>query len=213
MAQKSSRFDLLKYLYGSFFVIGFASLFAVAVLIPFYYPTQTLWYKVGLAKSLLLTGHVAGLLALTLLFCQLLVGQRPKMMERVFGIARLMRFHKTNGLLILACALAHVSLVILPEGIANLPLGWKYWPELVGAGLLCCLVITVLLATYRSQLRLPYSFWRWLHRITVYFMFLLAMVHVLFVSDAFSSGPLRIGLLLGGATLTLLILVVKRSRR
>ena len=48
-------------------LLGFAVLLGGALLVPFYYETQTLWYKMGGDKLMLRAGQLAGLLALV--FC------------------------------------------------------------------------------------------------------------------------------------------------
>lgn len=213
MAQQKRWVYLKNILLTGLIWLFFALALGLAMAIPFLYPTQTLWYKIGSDKVLLQAGHVAGLLALVLLFSQLFLGLRPQPLLATMGIGRVMRLHRANGVLLLGLALAHVGLVILPEGLANLPVGWKYWPELIGAILLGCLAITVLTAKFRDALHLPYRFWRGLHKMGAYLMFLLALAHVLFVSDAFHSGVLQKGLLVCGLVIAVIIGVMKGNRR
>ncbi|MGD9950408.1 MAG: ferric reductase-like transmembrane domain-containing protein [Desulfobulbus sp.] len=177
-------------------ILGGISLFAAATLsIPFIYPTETLWYKVGLDKIMLQAGQFAGLLTLILLVLQVLLALRPQFLERAFAGATLMRWHRANGVLIAASAISHVFLVLAPEGLANLPVGWRYWPEMLGAVTLCSLLITVALSRYRTPLKLNYQRWRTVHRPLGYLIVLLLTFHVLFVSESFAAGLPRIGLL------------------
>ena len=176
-------------------MLAFALILGGAVAIPFFYETQTLWYKAGMAKTLLRTGQMAGLLALVLLLTQILLALRPRFGERLFGPAVLVRWHKRNGLLIAGAAVMHVLLVVVPEGINNWPIGVKHWPEMIGGSLLLLLLVTVLLSHYRVALGLSYPGWRRWHRPLGYLALSLAPVHVYFVSETFQH-PLPFAALL-----------------
>jgi predicted ferric reductase len=169
---------------------------AAALAVPFRYETMTLWYKVGSDKTILRLGQLVGLLALLALFLQLLLGSRVPPLAGLYGVPTLMRLHRGNGVLLVLMALAHVFLVLLPEGLGNLPLAWKYWPELIGAFLLALLLLTVLLSQYRQQLGLAYPRWHLFHRVVAYLALPLATGHVLFVCESFQAGLPRTGLLL-----------------
>ena len=170
----------------------------VAVLtlsVPFFYPTETLWYKFGLDKVLLQAGQVAGLLTLLLLVLQILFALRPRLLEQAFGGPVLMRWHRTNGVMVAFSATAHVFLVLVPEGLAHIPIGLRFWPELLGAIALLLLLITVALSHFRARLQLNYQRWRMIHRPLGHLILLLLVFHVLFVSESFASGLPRIGLI------------------
>jgi predicted ferric reductase len=181
---------------GKILIVGGSLIFSAAALaIPFVYPTETLWYKVGLDKTMLQAGQVAGLLTLILLVVQIVMALRPHRIEQAFGGAVLMRWHRLNGVLVACSAMTHVVLVLVPEGLDNLPIGWRFWPEMVGAVVLFALLATVILSHYRSQLKLDYKRWRMVHRPLGYLIVLLLVLHVLFVSESFSAGVPRVGLL------------------
>ncbi len=164
---------------------GFVLLLLGVLSIPFYYETTTLWYKVGLDKTLLKGGHFIGLATLMLIFLQLALSQRGPYLEQVFGAANLLRYHQVNGVFIAVLACSHALLILVPEGIANLPIGKKYWPEMIGAALLLMILATALASVFRSALRLDYRLWRLFHRTLGYLIPLLALIHVLFVSESF----------------------------
>lgn len=183
-----------------------------ALAVPFLYPTDTLWYKAGADKLMLLTAQIAGLLALVLLLVQILLALRPKVLQQVVGTASLLHWHRMNGVLVAACALMHVVLVLAPEGLANLPLGWKFWPELLGVGALLSLLATVVLSWWRAALSLPYQGWRMLHRILGYLLPALLTAHILFVSESFAGGLPRL-VLLAGMTCFFVVAALMRMRR
>jgi predicted ferric reductase len=182
---------------------------AGAMAIPFLYESQTLWYKVGVDRTLLRSGQLVGLLALISLVLQILLGTRGKILEDTFGIAAVMRWHRANGILLCCLAVLHVVLVLLPEGIANLPIGIKHWPEMVGGGLVLVIFSQVISSSLRQRLGLGYTKWRAVHRVLGYFALCLAAVHVLFVADSFAQGVPRIALQVLLATVTTLVVTVK----
>ena len=171
------------------------TLLAGALALPFVYETQTLWYKAGVDKSVLRGGHLLGMLALVLLLAQVLLAVRIRVLERIFATAALVRWHRANGVLIALAAAGHVALVQLPEGLGNLPLGWKYWPEMIGGLLFALLVATVISSRYRVGLGLDFIRWRRWHRPAGYLALALVFIHVRFVSDAFAQGLPRAALI------------------
>ena len=195
-------------------VIGaFGVLVLLALAVPFVYETQTLWYKTGLNKIMLRAGQMAGLVALVLLLGQIVLALRLYQLEAIFGAARLMRWHQVNGGLIALAALAHVLLILAPEGLTNLPLGKKYWPEMVGGGLLAVILLTVIWSKLRLRFKLDFKRWRTVHKPLGYLALFLVAIHVLFVSESFRQGAPRIGLLVLFLSLVALAIAVKWLRR
>ena len=194
------------------FVLGAAVLLGAALAVPFYYETQTLWYKVGADRVMLRTAQLVGLLALVLLIGQILLALRVQFFERLFGGARLMRWHRINGVLIACAACSHVLLVLAPEGFDNLPIGNKYWPEMIGGILFFFLLTMVLTSRFRSWFKLEYARWRMLHKPMGYLSLVLVFFHVLFVSESFTRGLPRTVLLTVGIALALLIGLVQMQR-
>jgi predicted ferric reductase len=181
-------------------------LLAVVMAIPTYYQTTTLWYKTGADKVMLFAAQYIGLAALVLLYLQAILSARGKFLDRVFGPALLLRLHRSNGVLLLVLAASHILLILVPEGLANLPLGKKFWPEMVGAALFVIIALLVVFSYFRETIRLPYKAWRFLHRPAGYLTLGLVTVHVMFVSESFEQALPRI-LLLALFTLTVLWIV------
>lgn len=175
----------------------FLALFSgLAVSIPFMYPSMTLWYKVGLNRILLQAGQVFGLLAMLLVCLQLLASVRPPFLVKLFGLSTLMRFHRMNSVVIFLLALGHVLLVLGPEGFANLPIGMKYWSEMVGALLFSVISFLFFFSWFRDQLGVSYPRWRAIHKPLGYGALLLLFLHVRFVSDSFTHLVPQAGLYL-----------------
>lgn len=193
-------------------LLGAALLFGGALAVPFYYETQTLWYKAGADKVMLRSAQLAGLFALVLLIGQILLALRVKLFEHLFGGARLMRWHQLNGVLIFCAACSHVLLVLAPEGFDNLPIGKKHWPEMIGGLLLLFLLTTVVTSRFRSWFQLEYARWRMVHKPIGYLSLVLGFCHVLFVSESFARGLPRMVLLTVGTGLALFIGLVQVRR-
>lgn len=167
-------------------VIGFLiGLFILVSLFPFYYQTQTLWYKLGIDRTLLIAGQLAGLYAACLVFIQLVLIARLQFLIRLFGIATLSNMHRFNGKCIPIAVLAHILLVLVPEGIGNLPIGLKYWPEMAGLIVFSLLLFLSISNWIRTRLALPYQQWKTVHKAVGLTSCFGIGVHIIFVSDAF----------------------------
>ena len=132
-------------------------------------------------------GKVCGLFAAVLLFVQIILVQRLHFLDRVFGLDRLYTFHRLNGFLIVGLALLHASLVVLPEGLDNLPIGWKFWPEMLGGALVVILAFFVTTAYFRRNI-MAYHLWRKIHRPVGYLLVVMLAVHIFNASDSFEKG-------------------------
>lgn len=181
--------------------------------IPFFYETQTLWYKVGWDRILLRLGHLVGMLLLLLLSLQVMLSLRGKFLEDLFGVAQIMKLHRQNGVLIAFFAVAHVGLVLVPEGLVNLPIGWKFWPEMIGGLLLWILLSMAISSHYRERLKLDYKRWRSIHKVLGYVALIAVFTHAYFVSESFSQVVPRVYLGILAAVVGLRIVVAKYLSR
>ncbi len=161
-------------------------LLAGVATIPFLWESSSLWYKFGGDKRLLQTGKIAGLFAAVLVFLQILLASRLILFDRTFGLDKVYFFHQLNGFALACLALLHPFLVLIPEGIDNLPIGWKFWPEMVGATTLLLLIIVIFTASLK-KIFIPYHLWRIVHRPMGYLLLIGMGVHILTVSDSFGQ--------------------------
>jgi len=196
-------------------LIGLAFLLILVVFgalsVPFVYESQTLWYKLGFDKTVLRAAKMAGLLASVLLLVQIRLAVRGRFLEDLFGVASLMRYHRINGIIVLFLATCHVVLVVVPEGLGNLPLGSKHLPEMVGAVLLFGLFFMVIPAYFRDRLRLKYTRWRNVHRFLGYFLLVLLSTHILYVSESFEQDVPRALFLTLVLGLMVRVLLIKKQ--
>jgi len=211
-ANKASKTITQRILRGVF-SLATAVFLACILAVPFVYESQTLWYKTGVDRLLLQGGQLLGLLALFSLIVQILLGTRGRALEEAFGVATLVRWHKRNGLLLCFFAVLHVLFILVPEGLANLPLGKKHWPEMVGGLLLVLLFLQAVFSLLRQKLALNYLRWRVVHRGVGYLALGLLVLHVLFVADSFAQGVPRGALVFAVAVVMLVISGVKLSKK
>jgi len=206
MKQPAENHNTIIKLFLLFIFIGFV---AGALSIPFYFETMTLWYKVGADKTMLRSGQLAGMFALVLFFLQIILAVRGQYLEELFGTALMTRLHRKNGIAILLLAGCHVILVLAPEGLANLPIGKKYWPEMIGVVLLLIVSFIVITSYFRQRLRIKYKLWRTTHKTLGYMVIILLLGHVLFVSESFEHIQLRAFLIFLFGALSIWIITVK----
>lgn len=171
--------------YSLLLIVFLLLVLAAALSVPFVYESQTLWYKVGADKTMLRTGQIFGLLAAVLIFVQVLLASRGKLLKELFGLAALLRWHRANGIVVAFLVVGHVTLILVPEGLTNLPIGFKYWPEMVGGLLLWVILVMAISSHFRERLALNYQKWKVIHKFLGYSSLLLLSVHVLFVSESF----------------------------
>jgi predicted ferric reductase len=146
-----------------------------------------MWYKFGFDKALLRTGKMFGLAAATLLFFQLLLVGRLKVLDRVFSLPGLVRNHRLNAIVILFLTLSHPILVLASEEKLIIPLELRYWPEWVGVGVLTLIALQFSVSQWRCAFGITFHRWLLWHRCVGAFTLGLAILHILFVSETFSE--------------------------
>ena len=198
-------------LYRGLVIVVLFLVISGALSIPFVYESQTLWYKVGLDKTMLRGGQLVGLLAAVLLLVQIMLAARGKLLKELFGISVLMRWHRVNGIIVSLLASIHVSLVIVPEGVTNLPIGLKFWPEMVGSLLLWVLLSMVISSQFRQKWGLNYKRWKAIHKLLGCLVIIFLAVHVLFVSDSFEHVVPRAAFLTIFVAVVVLVILSKKG--
>ena len=170
--------------------IGLFGLLIIVILlaatIPFVWESKTMWYKFGMDRTLLRAGKIAGLCTAILIFCQIFLVLKLKFLDRTLGLDRLYHLHKQCGLTILVFAAVHASLILIPEGLENLPIGWKFWPEMLGGTVLLLLFAFIGTALFHKNF-MPYHIWRAIHRPMGYIFAIALTIHIFNVSDSFAE--------------------------
>ena len=170
------------------FFITAATLFVGgAVSIPFFFESPSMWYKFGLAKVLLRSGKVIGILAAVLLFYQLILVSRLRILDQVFSLPRLVRAHRYNAVAVILLAGLHPICILSSENTLLIPLEMRYWPEWAGVGLLAAIASQFSISQWRTKLGMRFDNWLLIHRCLGVSILGLLIVHILFVSETFSE--------------------------
>ncbi len=131
-------------------------------------------------------GKVSGLWAATLLIIQFALSSRLKILNKIFGIDKLMIVHRFLGASALTLAILHPLFLYHSDFYTFGPLKMERWPEILGAAVLTFLVAVVCTSLFRAFLKLDYRYWRIIHQIAFVSVFL-AAVHALVIGSEFQS--------------------------
>lgn len=193
------------------FCLVFILLLAGTAAIPFLYESPSMYYKFGMAKTLLRSGKMVGCLAAVLIFLSPVFVVRLKLMDTLFGQDRLWQFHKYNGLVLICLVLAHPILILWSERFSFFPFEKRYWPEFLGIALLLVLFLTLIFSWFKRQIGLGWNQWFIAHRIIAPLIFLGVSIHVLNVSKPFGTGLPKMALI-SAAVLAFLFTGIKWAR-
>ncbi len=164
------------------------ALFGGGIAIPYTYESQTIFYKFDVERAMLRAGKVCGIMATLLLLFQLLLTSRLPVINRFLALDSMAVQHKYNGMFIVTLLTAHALLILVPEGLDNLPIGLEFWPEIVGVVLYSSLLGITLLSLLKDRIRMPHHIWLPLHRIVGFITVFFVIVHIRFVSESFKTG-------------------------
>ena len=175
-------------------ILGGTCIFLALILIvgvctiPFVFESSSIYYKFGIHKTLLRNGKVFGIIAATLIFFQMLLVSRLKILDRIFSLNQMYRCHRISGMVIFFLVLMHPILVLASENFTLFPFEIRYWPELLGSGVWVLIVMLIITARWRLMFDFAYDKWLCFHRLGTILSIGLLTVHILFVSDTFKSG-------------------------
>ncbi len=143
-----------------------------------------------------LFGQLAGLIGLSMMFMQMVIAARKHWIERWYGQDRLMRYHRTAGLVTLLLLLIHPSSFYIAywldsyEAFMSFLLPSLDWKSL-GVVSLNLLILTIILALWSAKFKIKYHWWKRIHYIT-YLAMLGGYLHSLFLgSDLLMAGNMR----------------------
>ncbi|MFW6054375.1 MAG: ferric reductase-like transmembrane domain-containing protein [Thermodesulfobacteriota bacterium] len=198
-------------LWALLFMLGFCLLVSLAVSIPVSHQSSSMLYKFGWDRVSLRSGKTLGILSGLLLMVQLLLASRIKVLDRIFGLDKLLKTHRGLGLTVLVTAGLHPLLVFLPEGGWTVPFRLDHWPEYLGVVLLLGICSTVLLALFFKSLGLRFERWWLAHRLGTPLLMVFMGLHALNVSESFAKGFPR-NFLLSALTASALVWIWVRLR-
>jgi predicted ferric reductase len=177
-------------LLGTGLVLLAMALLAGGWSIPFQFESFSILYKFGKLKLYLRYGKVVGITIALLLFFQVLLAARIKILVQIFSAKSVLMLHRINGFIIACLVVMHPVLIKASDNFTPYIFGKKYYPEFVGIGLLFVVLTVSLSALFRNLLKMDYSRWRLLHRMGATMVLLILPFHVLFVSDTFKTAGL-----------------------
>jgi len=174
--------------------------------IPYKYESFSILYKFGMEKFYLRSGKVVGISIALLVFYQVMLASRFTVLVRIFSARWLFYLHRLNGMVIAVLVVVHPLLIKSSEGFTAYTLDKKYYPEFIGIGLLCILLVFSLAAVFKNFLKFSHKKWLLWHRIGATLIVLLMPAHILYVSETFKSGlPQKAALVIFSLNLLLLI--------
>jgi len=144
-------------------------------------------------------GKSMGFVALVLLLLQYSLSARIPLLDRAFGLDRLLLAHRVLGAAAVVLATLHPMLLFGGSDESIGPLRAELWPELLGVAALIVVWVVVCTAVWRVFLRLPYEAWRRVH-LLAFVAATVAAAHALCVDDEVREGARLVFLilLLGG---------------
>lgn len=146
--------------------------FTIGIVGSWWHGAQDLLAAHDVNSDLIVLSRLLGLTAAFLLPLQLILIGRVKWVESVFGLDKLSRLHRTNGLIILALILAHPIIIIWAySSLSHIGFFAQYWQFLsghIGQILQATIGVAILLATIVLSLtivrkRLKYEWWYYVH--------------------------------------------------
>ena len=135
-------------------------------------------------------GKVMGLVAGALLMLQFALSARLKLLDRAFGLDRLLRCHKLVGISAGVLASLHPLLLYRSGVYFAGALEWGRWPEFLGAGLLAVLWVVLCTSLWAAFLALSYRAWWGVHQL-VFAAVAMVAVHGLAIGGDLAGGWLR----------------------
>lgn len=180
--------------------------------IPFYYESSSILYKFGPEKIYLRSGRMVGITVVVLVFFQVTMAARLNFFEQIFSVKDIFSLHRINGTAIALLAGLHPLLIKASENFAAYTFDKKYYPEFLGIGLLCNVLLLSGTAVFRSFLKVSYSSWLHQHRWVATITLIIIPSHVLWVSETFKSGRPRAAAMTVFALALLLAVKVWRRR-
>jgi 3-phenylpropionate/trans-cinnamate dioxygenase ferredoxin reductase subunit len=132
-------------------------------------------------------GRVFAQWAVALLLLQSVLAVRIRFLDRIFGLDRLLKFHRASGIICFLMAFFHPMLMYLSGLKKAGPLSSDQWPEAIGAICIIGLWLAVVSSVWRKFFDLGYQSWLRLHRITASVV-MLALAHMFSIESAMRSG-------------------------
>jgi predicted ferric reductase len=140
---------------------------------------------------LMKAGFITGLIGFSIIALQVMLNSRLKLLDRAFGLDKVVIFHRKMGVVAMVLLLSHPILMALGKKSLKLFSLNTPWQVNLGKGALLLLVAGVLLALYYTKFRLDYNAWRLIHKAMIVVV-ILAFAHSIIIGDAFQIGWVKV---------------------
>ena len=210
LALKSNRYRRFQ---AAALISGVVLITLAAASVAFLFESPSIHYKFGWDKIMLRAAKIIGLIAAVLIFLQLPLAGRFKLLDRIFSLPSLYNQHRINGYVILMLIVIHPILVTIPEDRLMIPFEVRYWPEWIGAALLVAVFVQIVLSRWRTRLVKAYHRWLYFHRALGWSMLILLVLHILNVSETFEFEGLPRTVVINAAIVWFIVWLAVRSQR
>ena len=136
-------------------------------------------------------GLITALVGFSIIAIQVMLGSRLKLLDRAFGLDKVVIFHRKMGVVAAVLLLSHPLLLAAGKKSFKLFSFDTSWQVTLGKGALLLLVAGVLLALYYSRFRLDYNAWRLIHKVMIVAV-VLAFAHSILLGDPFKIGWVKV---------------------
>ena len=136
-------------------------------------------------------GFIAALIGFSIVAVQVMLGSRLKLLDRAFGLDKVVIFHRKMGVVAAVLLLSHPILMSAGNRSLSLFSFNMPWQVNLGKGAILLVIAGVLLALYYSKFRLDYNAWRLIHKAMIAAV-ILAFTHSLLIGDAFEIGWVKV---------------------
>jgi predicted ferric reductase len=140
---------------------------------------------------LIKAGLVVGLVGISIIALQVMLGSRIRMLDRAFGLDKVMIFHRKMGIVAAVLLLSHPVLIAVGHGSLKLFTFHTPWQVNLGKAAIFLIITGVLLALYFAKFRIDYNSWRLVHKVMIGAV-ILAFAHCLVIGDAFEIGWIKV---------------------
>lgn len=149
--------------------------FLLGLLLPVWSVLQAAGYRLNIQVQ---SVQIAGLISLTLMYYQVILGSRSRLLDRIYGLDRIIHVHRWLGMLTMLSIILHMVMYSIPAAAAGAfpPILPQEWAIVLGSlSMLITLVAGFAAAMYR-KIGIPYQVWLLVHR-SLYVVLPMVLVH------------------------------------
>lgn len=131
---------------------------------------------------------ISGIFAYTTVVLQFVLAARIDWIEKLFGVQRLFRTHKTMAVVATLSAVLHLCILLIVRGEWTLLLyAAASWPIQLGRIAGASLVLTLVYSLGRRWIPINNSDWRFFHSVLAWIVLLFGFMHSILIGVSFAS--------------------------